>query len=93
MAIPEIRDLAAADARSVELTWNLTTSVVDPLSGCERRERVPSGTFVARFCYARAAETAASSSPGMPGARLVDPTCHDREFTLDDREVVLVVAE
>jgi hypothetical protein len=92
MAIPEVRDLAALENRLIELTWDLTTSVIDPVSGCERRERVSPGAFAARFCFAPRAEVGgASAFPGMPGDRLVDPTCIERAFTLEDREVVLVI--
>jgi hypothetical protein len=87
MSLPEVRDLAALDQRSVEITWDGMTSALDVDTGCERRVPAEPGAYVARFCYSRRAEF--GGSPGMPGARLLDPTCADHPFTLDDRQVVL----
>jgi hypothetical protein len=90
-AIPLVRNLASsADERSIEFVWDLTTSVRDSVSGCETREAVPPGTYTARFCFSREAELQGQGdvTRGVMG-RVVSPTCVDREFTLQEQQVVV----
>jgi hypothetical protein len=87
MSIPVVSDLA--ESRRVERVWDTTTSVIDSVAGCERRVPAPAGAYVARFCYSREADRLGGQIPGMPGDRLVNPICTERQFTLEDTEVVL----
>jgi hypothetical protein len=92
-AIPMVRDIAGGGGPpGVELVWDGTTSVVDSVSRCETRRPAPPGDYVARFCYSREAEVQPGGYPGAarPG-RLLNPTCVNRAFGLQDREVVLPV--
>ncbi len=79
-------------ARTIEYEWNGITSVLDPVSGCESRETSPPGDYVARFCYSREArfEGEADETGAVPG-RLLNPTCVEKRFALDEREVVLII--
>jgi hypothetical protein len=90
-AIPLVRDIAAdGAARGVEFVWDGLMSVVDSAARCETRRPAPPGSYVARFCYAREAETTpgGDASRAVPG-RVVRPVCVEQPFTLEDREVVL----
>lgn len=90
-AISLVRNLAgSADERSIEFVWDLTTSVRDSASGCETREAAPPGDYSARFCYSHEAELQGQGdvSRGVMG-RIVSPTCVEREFTLQEQQVVL----
>jgi hypothetical protein len=83
--IPVIQNIGpGATSRSITTAWDKTTSVIDNVLQCERRQPAAPGPYVARFCYSREAEMA----DGKPTA-LLKPTCVERPFTLDDRQVTL----
>ncbi len=92
-AIPMVKNIASdADNRSIEFVWDGMTSVIDSLSGCETRQPAPQGEYIARFCFSREAEPeGADPTRAVPG-RLVGPTCVEKSFTLQEREVVLAVS-
>ena len=90
-AIPLIRDLKSdSSLSSVEFTWDGITSVIDPASGCESRRPAMEGTYIARFCYSTEAEVepGAEGRAASPGT-LVDATCVENPFTLQDSHVAL----
>jgi len=84
-AIPFIRNTAGS---TIEFVWDGMTSVLDPISGCERRQRAPPGNYVARFCSSREAEFERGGDPtrAVPG-RLVRARCVEKPFTLGEPEV------
>jgi hypothetical protein len=84
-SIPIIQNIGPGAAnRSVTTTWDKTTSVVDAALQCERRQPAEPGAYIARFCYSREAEM----TDGKP-TMIVRPTCVERPFTLNDRQVTL----
>lgn len=92
-AVPLIRNIAAGkDPRTVEFVWDGMTSVPDPLSGCETRQPAPPGGYIARFCFSSEAEFEGNRDPSrtIPG-RPVQATCVEKEFTLDEEQVVLSI--
>jgi hypothetical protein len=89
-AIPLIRDIAGAgDGRGVEYLWDGSTSAIDATSGCESRRPALPGNYLVRFCYSREAEFEGGDVARAAQGRLIDPTCVERAFTLDEQEVVL----
>jgi len=90
-ALPTVLDLAAAASGSIETVWDGTTSVIDAVARCERREAVGPGDYVARFCYAFNAESEGDLDPrvGPVPGRLIDRYCTDVPFELGDSLVVL----
>jgi hypothetical protein len=90
-AIPMIQQIwRSASSGSVEVIWDVTTSVIDSTSGCEIRQASPEGEYRARFCYAHEAEFEPTSNPQQPTpGRLIQPTCVEQIFILPTSEVSL----
>ncbi|UCG87492.1 MAG: hypothetical protein JSW71_02800 [Gemmatimonadota bacterium] len=89
-AVPLISDVAHGRIpKGIEFGWDGLTSVLDSVSGCETRQPVSPGDYIARFCFSRAAEFEAESDPVAVPGKLIDPTCVERPFTLREPQVVL----
>ena len=90
-AIPLVKNIKGdAGLSSIEFAWDGLTSVTDPGTGCETRQPAGSGDYVSRFCFSRTAEFEPGSDTGRaaPGS-LVEPTCVEIPFTLQQPQVVL----
>lgn len=88
---PMVVDLRAVPSRSIETVWDLTTSTLDPETGCERREAVDGSGFVARFCYAIEAEAEGPVGAEPVFGTLVDRRCAEVPFQLSDSIVVFAL--